>query len=74
MDYPEYRKMNKQFEVAVLIDNLAPKRIAAAINNLLVDDVLHRRLKENCLIARQELNWQQEERKLLSFYQSVFTY
>ncbi len=73
VDYPEYRKMNKQFEVAVLIDNLAPKRIAAAINNLLVDDVLHRRLKENCLIARQELNWQQEERKLLSFYQSVFT-
>jgi len=74
VDYPEYRKMNKQFEVAVLIDNLAPKRIAAAINNLLVDDVLHRRLKENCLIARQELNWQQEERKLLSFYQSVLTY
>jgi len=74
VDYPEYRKMNKQFEVAVLIDNLAPKRIAAAINNLLVDDVLHRRLKENCLIARQELNWQQEEKKLLSFYQSVFTY
>ena len=73
VDYPEYRKMNKQFEVAVLIDNLAPKRIAAAINNLLVDDVLHRRLKENCLKARQELNWQQEEKKLLSFYQSVFT-
>lgn len=73
VDYPEYRKMNKQFEVAVLIDNLAPKRIAAAINNLLVDDVLHRRLKENCLIARQELNWQQEEKKLLAFYQSVFT-
>jgi len=73
VDYPEYRKMNKQFEVAVLIDNLAPKRIAAAINNLLVDDVLHSRLKENCLIARQKLNWQQEEKKLLSFYQSVFT-
>ncbi len=73
VDYPEYRKMNKQFEVAVLIDNLAPKRIAAAINNLLVDDVLHQRLKENCLKARQELNWQQEEKKLLSFYQSVFT-
>ncbi len=73
VDYPEYRKINKQFEVAILIDNLAPKRIAVAINNLLVDDVLHRRLKENCLKARQELNWQQEEKKLLSFYQSVFT-
>jgi glycosyltransferase involved in cell wall biosynthesis len=74
MDYPEYRKINKQFEVAVLIDNLAPKRIAGAINNLLADDVLYRKLKENCLKARQELNWQHEEKKLLSFYQSVFEY
>jgi glycosyltransferase involved in cell wall biosynthesis len=72
MDYPEYRKINKQFEVAVLINDLAPKRIAGAINNLLADEVLHSKLKANCLKARQELNWQQEEKKLISFYQSVF--
>jgi glycosyltransferase involved in cell wall biosynthesis len=72
MDYPEYRKINKQFEVAVLINDLAPKRIADVINNMLMDDILLGRLKENCLKARQELNWQNEERKLLSFYQSVF--
>ncbi|MEP6700941.1 MAG: glycosyltransferase [Bacteroidota bacterium] len=73
MNYPEYKKINQQFEVALLIDDLDTKRIAAAINNLLHDDVLHTRLKENCLKARLELNWQQEERKLLAFYQSVFT-
>ena len=73
MDYPEYSKINKQFEVAVLIDELAPKRIADAINNLLTDEVLHSKLKANCLEARQELNWQHEEKKLLSFYQSIFT-
>jgi glycosyltransferase involved in cell wall biosynthesis len=72
MDYPEYRKLNKQFEIAVLIDNLAPERIASAINNLLLDDVMYNKLRENCLRARLELNWQQEEKKLLSFYQSVF--
>ena len=72
MNYPEYRKINQQFEVAVLIDNLEPERIAGAINNLLENDVLHDRLKENCLKARQELNWQNEEKKLLVFYQSVF--
>ena len=72
MDYPEYRKINKQFEVAVLINDLAPKRIAYAINNLLEDEVLYRKLKDNCLGARQELNWQQEGKKLISFYQSVF--
>jgi glycosyltransferase involved in cell wall biosynthesis len=72
MDYPEYRKINKQYEVAILISNLAPERIALAINNLLNDDVVYRRLRENCLRARQQLNWQQEEKKLIAFYQSVF--
>jgi glycosyltransferase involved in cell wall biosynthesis len=72
MNFPEYTAFNKQFEVALLIDDLTPQRIAGAINNLLENDVLHNRLKENCLKARQEFNWQQEEKKLLSFYQSVF--
>ncbi len=72
MDYPEYRKINKQFEVAVLINDLAPERIAHAINDLLTDEVLRGKLKDNCMKARQELNWQLEEKKLLLFYQSVF--
>ncbi|HEX7905550.1 MAG TPA: glycosyltransferase [Chitinophagaceae bacterium] len=72
MDYPEYQKLNKQYEVALLIDNLAPERIAAAINNLLNDDVMYERLRQSCLKARLEWNWQQEEKKLLAFYQPVF--
>lgn len=72
VDYPEYRKMNKKWEVAVLISDLAPKRIAAALNNLLDDAVLHQRLRENCLIARESLNWQEEEKKLIEFYKTLF--
>ena len=72
MNFPEYQKINKQFEVAILIDELDPKRIAEIINNLLSDDVLYIRLKENCLKAKLEFNWQNEEKKLLHFYQSVF--
>lgn len=72
MNLPEYAKINKQFGVAVLIDDLSPQTIANALNNLLTDDVLYMRLKENCLKARQELNWQNEEKKLLEFYQSIF--
>lgn len=74
MNYPEYRRINNQFEVAVLLDDLAPERISAAINNLLMDDVLYRRLRENCLRAREVLNWQGEEKKLLAFYESVFNH
>ncbi|MEO5563100.1 MAG: glycosyltransferase [Chitinophagaceae bacterium] len=72
VNYPEYRKINEQFEVAILLDKTEPEIIAAAINNLLVNDVVHVRLTQNCIMARQTLNWQQEEKKLLTFYQSVF--
>jgi glycosyltransferase involved in cell wall biosynthesis len=72
VNYPEYQRLNKQYEVAVLLDDLSPKRIAAALNNLLEDTVLYNRLKENCLKARMELCWQEEEKKLLRFYKTVF--
>jgi glycosyltransferase involved in cell wall biosynthesis len=72
MNFPEYQKINQQFEVAVLLDSIASEQIAEAVNNLLLDSVLYQRLRQNCLQARQVLNWQQEEKKLLDFYQSVF--
>jgi glycosyltransferase involved in cell wall biosynthesis len=72
VNYPEYRKINKQFEIAVLLDDISPRKIAEAINNLLTDDVVYQKLKNNCRKAREILNWQQEEKKLIHFYQSVF--
>lgn len=72
MNYPEYKKINDKYHIAILIDNLLPKTIAAAINNLLTNDVLYVQLQQNCLIARKELNWNNEEKILLSFYQSLF--
>lgn len=72
MKFPEYVKLNQEFHVAVLIDDIEPERIADTVNNLLHNDVLYQGLRENCLKARQVLNWQQEEKKLLDFYQSVF--
>ena len=71
MNFPEYKRINEEFEVAVLIDGLHPEKISAAINNLLNDEVLYFKLNQNCLQARQILNWQQEEKKLLSFYKSI---
>jgi glycosyltransferase involved in cell wall biosynthesis len=71
MDFPEYRKINKEFEVAVLIESPAPALIAGAINKLLNDIVLYRRLRENCIKARNVLNWQHEEKKLLDIYKAI---
>lgn len=71
MNFPEYRKINDEFEVALLIDNLDEQSIAAAINRLLEDRVLYERLQTNCLLAREKLNWQMEEKKLTGFYASL---
>lgn len=73
MNFPEYQRINREFEVALLIDKAERDTIAAAVNKLMDDDVLYGRLRANCLKAREWLNWQQEERKLLDFYQQVFS-
>lgn len=68
MNFPEYKRINDEYEVAVLIDNLSIDSIVAAINDLLADTDKYHRLKANCLKARESLNWQKEEKKLLKFY------
>ena len=68
MNYPEYRKINSQYKIAVLIDELDPESIAKAINKLFNDKELYLQLKNNCRHARTELNWQKEKDKLLNFY------
>lgn len=68
MDFPEYRSINEQYRVALLISNLEPKTIGDAINNLLDNPVLHKELCHNCLTAARLLNWEHEEEKLIAFY------
>lgn len=70
--FPEYKKLNDQFHVAVLVDNIEPGTIADSINNLLRDSVLLEQLKQNCIKAREVLNWQNEEKKLIRFYKNIF--
>jgi glycosyltransferase involved in cell wall biosynthesis len=72
MNFPEYKKVNDEFEVALLIDTIDVNKIADALSILLTDDALHKKLKENCDKAAVIFNWQQEEKKLLAFYKQVF--
>ncbi len=72
VDYPEYRAIQDQWEIALLIPNTHIETIAQGLNKLLDDRVLYRRLKENCLQARAILNWESEEKVLLAFYDRIF--
>ncbi len=69
MDFPEYRKINDEYEVALLLSNLSVDAIEKALNILLDDDLLYSRLRQNCKTAREKYNWQNEEKKLISFYE-----
>ena len=71
MNYPEYRRINDQFRVAVLIETLDAEAIATAVNNLHQDLVLYRTLEQQCQVAARELTWEKESTTLLNFYESL---
>ena len=68
VDYPAYRNINDRFKVAVLTQDLAPDIISSGLNKLLSDQKLYYELQVNCLKAREVFNWQEEEKKLIEFY------
>jgi len=71
IDFPEYRALNENWEVAYLIPNTDSKTIADALNKLLNDPVLYNNLRLNCLEARNHLNWNLEEKQLIEFYKQI---
>ena len=71
MNHPEYENVNKQFEVAVLIDSMTPENIAEAYNRL-CDNHFYTRLRQNCFAAAKAYNWENEESKLLNIYKKLW--
>jgi glycosyltransferase involved in cell wall biosynthesis len=72
MNFPAYREINNSCPIAVLIDNADIRSISSSLNKLLNDNDLFDQLAENCKQARLIYNWQEEEKKLLDFYQQFF--
>ena len=65
--------MNEGLPIALLIADIDEKKIADALNNLLGNTVLYEMFKENCKLVRLDYNWQEEEVKLLRFYQQTLS-
>lgn len=72
MKYPEYENINNDHEVALLIKDLNESTIVEALNLLLSNQELYKRLQQNCYKAREVYNWEQEEKRLVIFYNNLF--
>ncbi|OWP64209.1 group 1 glycosyl transferase [Hymenobacter amundsenii] len=72
-DFPEYRALNAEYDVADLVPNLTPATLAAALNRLLPggDAARYYQLATNARRARPLLSWQHEEQELLRLYKEL---
>ncbi len=68
VNFPVYREINNKYQVGVMVNDTSKENLAAEINELLLNESLYRELQENCIKAREMYNWQNEEKKLISFY------
>ncbi|MFM9948677.1 MAG: glycosyltransferase family 4 protein [Saprospiraceae bacterium] len=71
MDFPEYRKLNEDWQVFELVADLEVETLRQAIRKLLDDAPHYQKLQENCRKAAASLNWEQEEIKLLAIYEGI---
>ncbi|MEO5648806.1 MAG: glycosyltransferase [Ginsengibacter sp.] len=71
MNFPEYKKINDEYDIALLINELTTKNIANAINELLNNETKYIKLKQNCMLAREHFTWQTEEKILIGFYNKI---
>lgn len=69
--YPEYKAINDEHNVALFVENTNVDSLVKALNLLMEDDALRKQLQQNCLSAKKQLNWQNEEIKLLSYWLNV---
>ena len=72
-DYPLLKEIVEKYGIGVLIDKIEPEEIAAKIKLAFSDMNNYRRMKENTGVAKRELNWENEERKLIGAYQALIT-
>ncbi len=71
IDFPEYRKVNDEYNVALLVKDCSVEEIKNALERLITDKQLYMQLQKNCEVCRENLNWQNEEKKLLALYNEL---
>lgn len=71
MNYPEYAAINKQYKVAHLVGDLSIPKIVEAVKAVMGNEDYYNELSQNCLTARTKINWQNEAKRLVEFYDEI---
>ncbi len=66
-DLPELRRIVDDYKVGMIVKKVEPSTVAEAINTAL-NHPDYLQWKSNCVIAREQLNWQKEEKVLKEIF------
>jgi len=70
-DLPEMRKIVESYDVGVVSDTYEPEKLANIITNMMDNHELREKWKKNLRVAVKELNWENQEEKIISIYRSA---
>jgi len=68
-NFPEYRLLNEEWEMGILLEGIDVSQIVNAIQSLLSGPQKYQQLVKNCLRAKKVLNWEKEEKELFRIYE-----
>lgn len=68
---PEHRYLIEKYDFGLLVDDVTPAHIAAAITRLYEDPALYQRLRAKAITAAKELCWEQEGMRFIAAYQRL---
>jgi len=69
--FPEYERINREFPVARLLDQVDIKTVAETVNQLVADRAQRIAMTEACRKAREIYCWEMDKSTLLSVYQQI---
>ena len=72
MDFPVYRRICREYEVGVCIDNLETETIQSAIRELIHDQDKINSIKNSCERAKAQFNWDKESKQFTTLIKSLF--
>jgi glycosyltransferase involved in cell wall biosynthesis len=64
----EIKKIIEKYQIGAIIDNHEPTTISKTINQVLFDDKKLDLMKNNLIIAAEEMNWENEKKELIDVF------